>query len=158
MFFAGIGAFILIWIVLSPNLSDEIMERMTIGAVIESRGTHRLDIWISALNKIKNSTWELIFGRGIDAMHTMIIAGVEQPAGIHNHFIQIIYSQGLIGFILFMLMTMTALGRCVKRRKTVAVAIIGMLALAMSLSFNQTTRTFWNLIAYAALVFPVEDK
>ena len=29
-----------------------------------------------------------------------------------------------------------------------------MMALSMSLTFNQTTRTFWNLIAYAAFVFP----
>ena len=30
-------------------------------------------------------------------------------------------------------------------------------ALSVSLSFNQTTRTFWNLIAYAAFVFPCND-
>jgi hypothetical protein len=39
----------------------------------------------------------------------------------------------------------------------VAIAIVGMMALSISLSFNQTTRTFWNLIAYAAFAFP-ENK
>lgn len=40
-----------------------------------------------------------------------------------------------------------------RKRSTVSIAIIGMLALSVSLSFNQTTRTFWNLVAYAALNF-----
>jgi hypothetical protein len=31
------------------------------------------------------------------------------------------------------------------------------MALSVSLSFNQTTRTFWNLIAYAAFAFPDSD-
>lgn len=154
----GIGFFALLWNVLSPMLPDKVLERMSVDAVIESRGTHRFDIWVSALNQIKNSSWELIFGRGINAMHTMIIAGTETPAVIHNQFIQVIYSQGVIGFVTFFALTGAAFMRCIKRRKIVSIAIIGMLALAVSLSFNQTTRTFWNIIAYSALVFPRQNE
>ena len=158
LLFGGIVFIALIWMLLSPKLSKEVIERMTVDAVLESRGTHRFEIWASALKEIKNSSWELIFGRGIDATHIMIVGGVEQAAVIHNHFIQLIYNQGVLGFLIFLLLTGTAFIRCIKKRKTVAVAILGMLALAVSLSFNQTTRTFWNLIAYAALAFPETIK
>ena len=46
---------------------------------------------------------------------------------------------------------------CLKKRKVVSIALVGMMALSVSLSFNQTVRTFWNLIAYAAFSFP-NDK
>ena len=62
-----------------------------------------------------------------------------------------------MGFLAFMFLTAISFLRCVKRRKTVAIAILGMMALSVSLSFNQTTRTFWNLIAYAAFAFPEEE-
>lgn len=148
----------LIWIALSPTFSREVIERMTINAVVESQGTHRFEIWESALKEIKNSSWELIFGRGIDATHKMVVGGVEQSAVMHNHFIQVIYNQGVLGFLIFFTLTGAAFVRCIKKRETVAIAILGMLALAVSLSFNQTTRTFWNLIAYAAIAFPKEVK
>jgi hypothetical protein len=40
----------------------------------------------------------------------------------------------------------------------VSIAIVGMMALSISLSFNQTTRTFWNLIAYAAFNFTENER
>ena len=71
--------------------------------------------------------------------------------------IQVTYNQGLVGLLAFLLLTGISFFRCVGHRKTVSVAIIGMMALSVSLSFNQTTRTFWNLIAYAAFAFPDND-
>jgi O-antigen ligase len=67
--------------------------------------------------------------------------------------IQVLYNQGLIGLIAFTALTIGCFLHCVRKRKTVSVAIIGMMALSISLSFNQTTRTFWNLVAYAAINF-----
>lgn len=154
----GVAFFALLWAILSPMLSEEVIERMTVDAVVDSNGTHRFDIWKSALETLKNSSWELIIGRGIDATHMMLVGGREQPAAIHNHFIQIIYNQGVFGFLMFFGLTGAAFLRCIKKRKTVSIAIVGMLALAVSLSFNQTTRTFWNLIAYAALVYPITER
>ena len=90
-------------------------------------------------------------------MQRIFVGGTWRNVVAHNQLIQITYNQGLIGLISFLILTGISFFRCVKRRKTVAIAIIGMMALSISLSFNQTTRTFWNLIAYAAFAFPDEE-
>jgi O-antigen ligase len=100
---------------------------------------------------------KLLFGRGIRTLHSFLRYGAWQKAGAHNQLLQITYNQGLVGLISFLALTGISFFRCVKHRKTVAIAIIGMMALSISLSFNQTTRTFWNLIAYAAFAFPDSD-
>ena len=116
-----------------------------------------MEIWKSMLRAIVDQPENLLFGRGIRTIHWLFIQGHWTEAVAHNQVIQTIYNQGLIGLLSFLLLTGISFFRCVKRRKTVAIAIIGMMALSVSLSFNQTTRTFWNLIAYAAFAFPDSD-
>lgn len=148
---------VLAWFILKPFLPDNIIERMSLENVLETGGTYRIDIWTSMLKEIVQNPGQLIFGRGINAMHNVFINGSWQNVVAHNQFIQVLYNQGVVGLISFALLTIVAFMRCTGKRKTVSVAIIGMMALAISLSFNQTTRTFWNLIAYAAFAFP-ENK
>lgn len=151
------GGFVLIlilWTVVKPLLPENIAARMSVTAVAETGGTGRTTIWKSMLRAIVDQPENLLFGRGIRAMHRLYIRGHWENMGAHNQVIQTIYNQGLIGLLSFLLLTGISFFRCVKRRKTVAIAIIGMMALSVSLSFNQTTRTFWNLIAYAAFAFP----
>ena len=110
------------------------------------------------LQEIVDRPEKLLLGRGIIARHRLFIQGVWADAAAHNQIIQIVYNQGLCGLLSFLFLTGISFFRCLKRRKTVSIAILGMMALSISLSFNQTTRTFWNLIAYAAFVFPNTDK
>lgn len=154
---AGLVFVVSAWIVLRPFLPENIIERMSLQSVLETGGTYRLDIWGSMIKEIISSPNELIFGRGIVAMHNAFINGSWAEVGAHNQIIQVLYNQGIFGLVSFLLLTIVAFMRCSGKRKTVAIAIIGMMALSMSLSFNQTTRTFWNLIAYAAFAFP-ENK
>ena len=154
---AGLVFVVSAWIVLRPFLPENIIERMSLQSVLETGGTYRLDIWGSMIKEIISSPNELIFGRGIVAMHNAFINGSWAEVGAHNQVIQVLYNQGIFGLVSFLLLTIVAFMRCSGKRKTVAIAIIGMMALSMSLSFNQTTRTFWNLIAYAAFAFP-ENK
>lgn len=155
------GGFIFVvcaWIVLRPLLPENIIERMSIQSVLETGGTYRVDIWGSMIKEIINSPGNLIFGRGIVAMHNIFMNGSWEVVGAHNQVIQVLYNQGIFGLVSFLLLTIVAFMRCSGKRKTVAIAIIGMMALSISLSFNQTTRTFWNLIAYAAFAFPENKK
>lgn len=156
-FLGGFFFIAVLWIVLKPILPENIVERMSIKAVVETGGTGRTDIWKSMIQEIVDHPEFLLFGRGIVTMHSVFLSGAWERVVAHNQIIQIIYNQGLVGFLAFMFLTATSFFRCVKRRKTVAIAILGMMALSVSLSFNQTTRTFWNLIAYAAFAFPEEE-
>lgn len=159
IFFLG-GGLVFLWIlwkVFMPILPENIVERMSLEAVMETRGTGRMDIWMSMARQIVNQPENLLLGRGINAKHRLFLAGAWENTYAHNQILQITYNQGLIGLLSFLVVTGVGFFRCVKRRKTVAIAIVGMMALSISLSFNQTTRTFWNLIAYAAFAFPDSD-
>ena len=154
------GGFVLLvgfWMILKPLLPVNIIERMSVDAVLETGGTGRLDLWKSMFQAITKEPDKLLFGRGIRTLHRFLRDGVWRESVAHNQVLQIIYNQGLVGLISFLMLTGISFFRCVKRRKTVSIAILGMMALSISLTFNQTTRTFWNLIAYAALAFPDSD-
>lgn len=150
----GMGLLFVLWTVFKPILPENIVERMSVEAVLETGGTGRMDIWKSMLREIFNQPEKLLFGRGITAMHQLFISGTLYKVVAHNQVIQTLYNQGLVGLLSFLLLAGIGFFRCIKRRKAVSIAILGMMALSVSLSFNQTTRTFWNLIAYAAFAFP----
>lgn len=153
----GLVLLFVFWTVFKPVLPENIVERMSVDAVVETGGTGRVDIWISMARQIVNQPENLLLGRGINARHRLFLVGKWVDTFAHNQILQITYNQGLIGLLTFLLVTGVGFFRCIKRRKTVSIAIIGMMALSVSLSFNQTTRTFWNLIAYAAFAFPDND-
>lgn len=155
--FGGLLLILIFWTVFKPILPEKIVERMSLSSVVESGGTGRLEIWESMLQEIMDQPEKFLLGRGINSRHRMIKQGSLVHVVAHNQIIQTLYNQGLIGLLAFLLLPGIGFFRCVKHRKTVSVAILGMMALSLSLSFNQTTRTFWNLIAYAALAFSDSD-
>lgn len=149
-----LGSLVALWIVLMPILPENIVERMSIEAVLETRGTYRGDIWMSMINEIKSSSWEVLIGRGIAKKHAMVLNGVlDYNIEAHNYFIQVLYNQGIIGLVSFLILIGASVGRCIRKRKPVAVALIGMMVLIMSLSVNPSMKTLWNIIPYAAFVF-----
>ena len=145
---------LILWFAIKPFLSETVIDRMSVEAVVETGGTHRTEIWKSMIDKIKNSSWEFIFGRGIGSLHPMLVAGKVQLVVAHNHLIQVLYDQGIVGVIAFLILVVCCILRCIKKRECVAIALLGMLALSISLSFNPSIKSFWNLIPYAAFAFP----
>lgn len=151
-------AAIILWVVVMPILPEEVFSRLSIKELIESRGTGRGDIWLSMLDEIKNSTWELFCGRGIMAYHEMMMNGKLVTVVAHNQFIQSLYNQGIFGFAAFMLLSLAAVLRNVKKRGYISAAMLGMLALSMTLSISPSIKAFWNLLIYAALSFESTKK
>lgn len=153
----GIVLLLGLWVLLKPLMPENVVKRMNVDSVIESGGSGRMPIWKSMLQTIMKEPDKLLFGRGIRSLHRFLRGRTWVELMAHNHILQVTYNQGLIGLLSFLILTGISFSRCVKRRKTVAIAILGMMALSVSLTFNQTTRAFWNLIAYSAFVFPDND-
>lgn len=149
---------LLAWFIAVPFLPENIIERMSIKSVVETGGSGRWDIQMSMIEEISKSPDRLLFGRGMDTLFEIFLEGKWSKVGSHSQLIQVLYNQGVVGLIAFLMLTIGCILRCINKRKTVAIAIIGMMALSISLSFNPTTRTFWNLVAYAALNFPEKNK
>ena len=160
--FIGIGAVmimaIMLWIVVIPLLSEDVSARFSIKKLIESRGTARGDIWLSMLDTIKHSSWELLCGRGIFSYHEMMIEGKMIKVVAHNQFIQSLYDQGIPGFIAFILMSSAAVLRNIKKRGYISAAMLGMLALSMTLTINPSIKAFWNLLIYSAFSYNKPEK
>lgn len=156
-FFGGLAILLILWVALKPLLPENVVERMSVEAVVETGGTGRLDIWKSMIQEIVDQPERILLGRGMDAMHELFVDGTWRQVVAHNHLLQTLYNQGIVGMLSFLVLVGVCFSRCRKNRKVVAVAVIGMMALSASLSFNQTTRSFWNLIAYAAFAFPDSD-
>lgn len=154
LFVAGSLFLLCAWTISAPFLPENVLERMSIESVVESGGSGRWDIWMSMLKEIAYSPEKLLIGRGMVAGHRILHEGKWIEVGAHSQVLQVLYNQGIIGLVAFIMLTAGCIFRCIRKRKTVAIAIIGMMALSISLSFNPTTRTFWNLVAYAALNFP----
>lgn len=93
----AIGIAIILWMVVIPILPEDVSSRFSIQKIIKSHGTGRGDIWLSMLNTIKHSSWELMYGRGIFAYHEMVIDGKLMHVVAHNQFIQSLYNQGIPG-------------------------------------------------------------
>ena len=144
---------VMFWVIILPVLPENIVERLSIEAVIESRGTYRGDIWVSMLHEIANSTWELLIGRGINATHTMIIAGKMQEVVAHNNFIQVLYNQGVFGLVTFLIICVVAFFRNIRKRTYISVGLIGIITLTLTLTVNPSIKSFWNLMIYAAFAF-----
>ena len=153
----GIALLFVLWILLKPVLPEKIVARMSFAEVVESGGTGRMEIWKSMLREIVDQPDKLLLGRGVNARHGMFVGGMWDNVVAHNQILQTAYNQGLVGVLSFFALVGVSFFRCRKNRKAVSAAILGMMALSISLSFNQTTRSFWNLIAYAAFAFPDND-
>lgn len=152
-----IGAVVLLWVAIRPFLPENILERFSIEAVLETRGTYRMDIWQSMLREVADSTKTFLVGQGVGSQHHVFLNGRLENEVAHNHYIQALYDQGILGLLLFLGLVGACILRCVKRRPAVAAAMIGMMALGLSLSFNASTKTLWNIVVYAAFAFPGRD-
>ena len=147
------AAAIIIWTVVLPILPEDVSSRFSIEKLIESGGTGRASIWASMLDEIKQSTWELFCGRGIFVYHEMMMEGKLSHVVAHNQFIQSLYNQGIFGLITFVLMSFAAIFRNIKKCGYISAAMIGILALIMTLTVNPSIKSFWNLLIYSAFSF-----
>ena len=105
----------------------------------------------SCLNKrIKISLFKtrVLDGRGIFAYHEMMIDGKLMHVVAHNQFIQLLYNQGIPGFVMFILMSSAAVLRNIKKRGYISAAMLGVLALSMTLTINPSIKVFRNLLIY----------
>ena len=100
--------------------------------------------------KIKISLFKtrVLDGRGIFAYHEMVIYGKLVHVVAHNQFIQSLYNQGIPGFVMFILMSSAAVLRNIKKRGYISAAMLGVLALSMTLTINPSIKVFRNLLIY----------
>lgn len=89
------------WKYVVPQLPRGIQNRLTVGSVIETRGTNRLYIWEVAVDVWASHS---IFGVGLGdfGAHSMLYPETSYNArDVHNMFLQVLVELGVIGFMLW---------------------------------------------------------
>lgn len=142
-----------------PILPETIMSRFDLDRIAEDRASNRFDIWMTLWNDLRMNIESFIFGKGFYATAKPLEAAGIANTVAHNHLIQILYDQGILGCILFILMIITGWLRTLKTNKTVSVALLGIMVLGMSLTMYPYYKPFWNILIMSALNFAeMEEK
>lgn len=118
-------------------LPEHTAERFSIQAVVESRGTKRLDIWMDAFRVMGEKPYKLLFGFGAGSSNDLLNGWAT-----HNFFIQLLLELGIVGlglFVSFLWMWVKRLAKC----DTLCLGVLlGGMAMAMTLSVN-TVYYYW---------------
>lgn len=144
--------FILMFFII-PVLPESIMGRFNLNRIMEDRASNRFDIWMTLWNDLKNNIGSFTWGKGFYATAKPLAeAGIGNTVA-HNHIIQVLYDQGIMGCLLFVIMIITGAVRTFKKERTVTVAVLGMMVLGMSLTLYPYYKPFWNVLIMTALNF-----
>lgn len=96
-----VAVIILVWqIILPKSVVDRIMMTKTESGELESSASHRLILWNHAMGLLEQNP---IFGAGFGAFG-FTVPEEEILSDTHNFYVKILCEQGLIGFILFLML------------------------------------------------------
>ena len=99
--------FVLVLLVVATQylLPESLQERFQVSNVVESGGTGRTGIWISALKVFYKSNFgRMLFGYGFGAFPNMMEANYGVYKASHSDPIQMLLELGIVGFIVYLVM------------------------------------------------------
>ena len=139
--------------VVFPLMPADLQERFSLARIMEDQGSGRFQIWGTLFASATKDQSYVIWGQGISSSANALLEAGFSNTVAHNHFLQVFHDQGLVGVILFLLMELSAILRCIRRRRFLSTAMIGMIALSLSLTFDPSVKVFWNTIMICAFCF-----
>lgn len=158
MVIAGALCVVLIVTVIFPILPENVQERYSIQSVLESGGTGRFDLWQYLFEHTIEEPERIIRGSGImSTAETLANSTVTHTArGAHNQFVQVFADQGIIGVLLYLIWSAACIFRNIKRNPEYSAAYLGLMALAVSLTFY-TFKPLVNIVLMCALTVGTND-
>lgn len=152
MIVLGILCVVLIVTVVFPMLPENVQERYSVEDVLESGGTGRFDLWKYLFEHTIEEPERIIRGSGImSTAETLANSTVTHTArAAHNQFVQVFADQGIIGILLYLIWSAACVFRNIKRRPEYSAAYLGLMVLAVSLTFY-TFKPLVNIVLMCAL-------
>jgi len=143
--------------VLYPMLPTTVTERFTIEQVQEDKGSGRFDVWGTLIGEVEKDKKAMIVGFGIGSTEDILSKAGYVALYAHNQWIQVLCDQGLMGVLLFFMLMFFGAFRNYKKRMVACAAIIGGMALSMSLTLY-VFKPFLNILLIAAMTYEGELK
>ena len=147
------GTAVVLFVFIIPHLPQSLLERFSLDRIVEDRATNRFDIWLALINDLKAHIGSFAWGKGFYATAPTIMATGLNNTVAHNHIIQVLYDQGIIGCTLFMIMLVTGGVRTFKHSSIITVALLGIMALGMGITMYPYYKIFWNILTMTSLNF-----
>ena len=136
------------WIL--PNVSQTLMDRFTLDAVVETGGTGRTDIWERTVETILSDPIRMIFGRGF--------YGAKVDTCSHNQLLQVLLDSGIIGFTLYILMLRNIYKRAKANGEIASASFWGVQVALLTLSAYAYFKMVWMIYLFCLMQFRKEDK
>lgn len=154
IFFVLIICLLLLFIVpryILPMIPQETLARLSIDALQQDNGSGRGEIWKSGLNTFMNGNiFNFIFGYGYGKLEVLSPIGLTST--MHNQYIQQLVSYGLIGFLLYICMTILAYKQLKKNYRRYVGAYFGIMLMSMTLTMGPSYKILWILLFQAGLM------
>ena len=152
LFFVGM-------IVVLNAIPDSLLARYTLEDVLESRGTHRLDIWGRAFNIFRDTTtFRRWFGFGYNTTRAMFVSHGYPTKVMHNVFIEYLMEIGIVGLIIYINSLYCFIKQSWKVRDFYSISIIfHMIVLSMSTNII-AFKPYWNILILSMCIFICEQE
>ena len=135
-------------------LSDSMAERFTIASILESKGTHRFEIWEEAFDLYgRSNIFRKLFGYGIQGVTTAFANYGYRFAGyvMHNMFIETLLELGIFGLVSYCIMVFSFCLHAVKMEDKFAFGVIIMMVfMSMSTSIS-TFKPYFNIMMFVLM-------
>lgn len=146
---------LLLYKLIIPIVPEDILNRLSIQALIIDGGSGRSDIWKDALEQmISGSIINFIFGHGVDGI---LAGGIHITRTMHNQFVQNFVCYGCIGLILYVNFIFNIFKLLNKYNKKYIGIFFGMLIMSMTITMGPSYKPLW-LFMYMALVHPYKKR
>ena len=132
-------------------LSDSMADRFTVASILESKGTHRFEIWAEAFDLFgRSNILRQLFGYGIQGVTTAFANYGYSFAGyvMHNMFIETLLELGILGLISYCIMVVSFCLHSIKMKDKFAFGVlIMMVVMSMSTSIS-TFKPYFNIMMF----------
>ena len=127
-------------------LPDSVSNRLTIQSAVSSGGSHRVEIWESALDAfVQASPVRKIFGWGANGVRFSKMA-------VHNQFLQLLVDTGIFGLLVYVSMLVTIAVIFAKKNRSMLCVFLALQAYSLFGSCYANNKTFWLVWLFAAVV------
>ena len=144
--YAIIGALFVAFVfsIIKGSLSADILERMTLGAVLESSGSGRTDIWSSHVDMfLSNNFFRILFGFGRESCAN--VAGISA----HNIIIDYMWDLGIMGLMLYVVVMILIIRYCIASGDAISISILSA-TVVWSFTISASNQLiYWVLLYYA---------
>ena len=135
---------------LSSILPGSVLARLSLASAIESRGTHRFEIWSNNYQIYsQGNLFRILFGYGLSGL----------PGSVcHNNFLQNLFGLGIIGFLLYLNMIFAMFIELKKPLKRMYFGpYVALIVASLALTIWSSNKMWWTFFLIPLMRVPSMD-